>query len=531
MDFGPVPLKDAEGAMLAHSLVLADGSRIRKGTILDAKMLRDVEAAGIETVTVARLADHDVAEDEAAGRIGDLISGNHLRKDSARTGRVNFFAAANGIFRVSRALVDAVNAIDPAITLATLHDFTEVNEGRIVATIKIIPYAVSSTSLARVLELDLATAFAIQPYETKSVAFIATELPGMKASVVNKTRANLEKRLALSGSSVVSDQRVPHETGAVANALCQTPDDCDLVVLFGASAISDERDVIPAAVEKAGGSITRFGMPVDPGNLLLLAELGGRPVVGAPGCARSPAENGFDWLLQRLCANIPVSADDVAGLGVGGLLMETGSRPHPRVARKPGGPVPVAAVILAAGQSRRMGKTNKMTVPVKGKPMVRHVGEAATGAGVDRVCVVTGYQPDETLAALSGLEIVNVPNPDHATGLSSSLAAGIAALPEKCGAAIILLGDMPFVTSAMIGQMLEASRDHPGHIIMATHEGKRGNPVLWPARFFDELQQVEGDVGARHIIGANADFVVEVELGRAASLDLDTPEALKAAGE
>ncbi len=103
-----------------------------------------------------------------------------------------------------------------------------------------------------------------------------------------------------------------------------------MVIVFGASALCDFDDVIPAAIRAAGGEVLRAGMPVDPGNLLVLGRLGETPVIGAPGCARSPKENGFDWVLDRLIAGLDVTSDDIAGMGVGGLLMEIPTRPQPR---------------------------------------------------------------------------------------------------------------------------------------------------------------------------------------------------------
>src|SRR5262249_57563189 len=110
-----------------------------------------------------------------------------------------------------------------------------------------------------------------------------------------------------------------------------------LVLIFGASAIPDRRDVIPAAIEAAGGNVEHFGMPVDPGNLMLIGSAAGRAVLGAPGCARSPKENGFDWILARLLCGLPVRRSDITGMGVGGLLMEIVTRPQPRESEEPAG--------------------------------------------------------------------------------------------------------------------------------------------------------------------------------------------------
>ena len=155
-------------------------------------------------------------------------------------------------------------------------------------------------------------------------------LPGVKDSVLAKTVKVTEARLARSGSRVTAERRTEHEEGAVAEALTALARDNDMVVMFGASAMSDPDDVIPAAIRLAGGEVIRAGMPVDPGNLIVVGRYRGKPVLGAPGCARSPKENGFDWVLDRLIAGIDVTDADVAGLGVGGLLMEIPTRPQPR---------------------------------------------------------------------------------------------------------------------------------------------------------------------------------------------------------
>jgi molybdenum cofactor cytidylyltransferase len=261
--------------------------------------------------------------------------------------------------------------------------------------------------------------------------------------------------------------------------------------VFGASAIADTRDVIPAAVEAVGGRIEHFGMPVDPGNLMLVAEANGRPVLGAPGCARSPKENGFDWILMRLLAGLPVTRADITGLGVGGLLMEIVTRPQPRAEPAPEKGHHIVGLVLAAGRSTRMGGPNKLLEEINGKPLVRIATEQVLASRARPVTVVTGHQRERVERALAGLPVTFVHNPDYAQGLSTSLKAGIAALPAEADGAIVCLGDMPQVSAALIDRL------------------------------------VEGDVGARHLIGGYAEAVVEVPVEDAAALtDVDTPEAL-----
>ncbi len=526
MKFGPLKPKDAKNGILAHSLKLPTGTRLRKGAMIDDEMIGQLSEAGIESVTVAMPQQGDVLEDAAATLIAQQLSVPNVKIEEAATGRVNIFAVSDRIFRTSAAIINAINAVDPTITIATLPDYAPVNQGRLIATIKIIPYAIKSRSLETVLALDTSMAIAVHKYSPKRIGMISTKLTALKPSSMDKTRVNLESRLALSGSTIVEEVRVEHDEKSIETAISNLSPECDMLVLFGASAISDIADCIPAAIENAEGEIIRFGMPVDPGNLMLLAKIGEVPVIGAPGCARSIAENGFDWVLQRLLADVPVTAEDIAGLGVGGLLMETGSRPHPREKSKRLQDH-TSAIILAAGQSRRMGDINKMTVEIDGEPIVRHVASAAVGSLVKNTVVVTGHEQQDVLDVLNGLEVSQHHNPDFAEGLSTSLKCGIKALSKDVSNAIILLGDMPFVTSVMIDMLIKNASANPNHIIVATHSGKRGNPVLWPREYFEELCSIQGDVGARHIMAANRDRVIEVELGMAASLDLDTPQAVQ----
>jgi len=370
----------------------------------------------------------------------------------------------------------------------------------------------------------------IAPYRVRKVGVVSTLLPGLSPKVIEKTLKITAERLAPANATIIAERRVPHERAALARALGEVlKQGAELVIVFGASAIADRRDVIPAALEAVGGRIQHFGMPVDPGNLLLIGTAQGHPVLGAPGCARSPKENGFDWVLMRLLAGLPVPRQDITGMGVGGLLMEIVTRPQPR--EEPVHPARnAAALVLAAGRSSRMGGPNKLLAEIGGRPLLRIVVEAALASRARPVIVVTGHQRERVEAALAGLPIDFVHNPNFADGLGSSLRAGIAALPAQADAVIVCLGDMPQVEGAMIDRLVGALDPDKGALIaVPTIEGQRGNPVVWSRRFFPDLMTVEGDIGARHLIGRYSEAVVEVPLtGTAALTDIDTPEALQA---
>jgi molybdenum cofactor cytidylyltransferase len=331
MFFGTVPPLEAEGGVLAHR-VAAEGMTFRKGHRLGAEECRALHAAGVTGVTIARLEPGDVPEDEAATRIAEAAAARGVRIDPAFTGRANLFAAHEGVLRVNRGAINAFNVIDEGLTLATLPDFRRVVAGEMIGTVKIIPFAVDGAVLdAGLAVLGAREVISVAPFLPLRVGLIQLTHSALKTSVLNKTREITERRIAALSGTLGFEERPDHAQGALEAALrALNPENHDLLLVFGAAAITDRRDVIPAAIEAVGGRIEHLGMPVDPGNLLLLAELNGKPLIGAPGCARAPAENGFDWVLERIFAGLPVRRADIQAMGVGGLLMEIISRPQPR---------------------------------------------------------------------------------------------------------------------------------------------------------------------------------------------------------
>ncbi|MGJ4856196.1 NTP transferase domain-containing protein [Labrys sp. La1] len=530
MFFGEISIDQALGGVAVHS-IRKGGLVLKKGTHIRPTEIEALRREGVESIVIARLDPGDVGEDIAAERIAAKLRGHGVRVAEPFTGRANLFAEQAGVLVIDRDGVDRVNAIDESITFATLPAFDTVKAGEMIATVKIIPFAVEAPTFERALASLGAPIIQIAPFRPLKVAAVSTLLPGLKESVIARTLQVLKERLAPAAARLVLDERVPHQAPALAQALERAKAaQADLTIIFGASAIADRRDVIPAAIEISGGAVEHFGMPVDPGNLLLLGRSGTMSVLGAPGCARSPKENGFDWILHRLLAGLPVTRADIVGLGVGGLLMEIVSRPQPRAAaEKPGASPPtVATIVLAAGRSTRMGGPNKLLEDYAGKPLVRHAVEAALASRASSVTVVTGHQQAEVRAALAGLAVTFVHNPAFADGLSTSVRAGIATLPVECDAALIALGDMPLVDGALLDRLISAFEPDKGAlIVLPVTQGQRGNPVIWARRFFDELQAIEGDAGGRQILKANSDAVVEIPVSSiAASFDVDTQEAL-----
>ena len=524
---------DAAGAVLAHS-VRAGGRTFRKGRVLSAADIELLGREGHEAVVGARFDPSDVTEDRAAETAAQVLAGDGVRVGAPFTGRCNVFAATDGLFLVSAPDIDRFNAVDEALTVATLSAPRAVREGEMLATIKVIPFAVPGAVLDRALAcLGKEPAFRVEGFEPMAAAVIQTRLPATKETVLDKTSRVLRSRIEALRGRVVDDARCEHDAGAVALAVGRALDSgADIVLIAGASAIVDRRDVIPGGVVAAGGEVLHLGMPVDPGNLLLLARCRGRPVLGLPGCARSPALNGLDLILERLAARQDVAPRDIMAMGVGGLLKETAARSQPRRGSRGSSPARaanVSALVLAAGRSTRMGPVNKLLTRFDGRAMVRAVVDELEGSSARPVVVVTGHEAGRVEEALAGADVRLVHNPEYRQGLSGSIRAGLAALPEAAQAAVICLGDMPLVTSAHVDKLVAAFDPAEGReICVPVFEGKRGNPVLFARRFFEEMSSVRGDVGARHLIGEYEEYVCEVAMeDRAVLVDVDSPQALR----
>jgi molybdenum cofactor cytidylyltransferase len=539
MKFGDIAVADAEGAILAHS-VRRGRLSLKKGRILSAEDVAALREADVETVVGAQLEDGDVGEDAAAARIAKAAMGDDLDVSAAFTGRVNFYAKAEGLVVYDTERLNALNLIDESATVALLPPYTPVSPRQMVGTVKIIPFSAPEEVVVACEAVAAGNhpLVRVAPFRGRPVGLVQTRLPGTKESVLDKTTDVLTQRLTALGGTLNGERRCGHTADEVEAAIRALQDaGSEMILIIGASAITDRRDVVPSGIVRAGGAVDHFGMPVDPGNLMLIGHIGEMPVAGLPGCARSPKLNGFDWVLQRLFADIPVRREDIMVMGAGGLLKEIPARPLPRaeaianppeedgMARAPR----IAALILAAGQSRRMGATNKLLAEIDGRAMVNRVVDTVRASKAEPITVVLGHEAQRVRDAIgkSG-DLSFVENPRYAEGLSTSLIRGIDALPADIDGVIVCLGDMPRVSPDVIDRLIAAFDPLEGRAIcVATHNGKRGNPMLFARRFFDEVREISGDLGARHLTGAYPELTCDVEMsGDGVLLDIDTPDAL-----
>ena len=534
MKFGPCALSDCLDAILVYAVDLPDG-RIAKGTCLTSDHLSRLRANGIDDIIVARLEDGDLGEDAAADMIAKAMMPANVRLSVAATGRVNIHATKRGLLRVDRLRLRDINMVDEGITLSTVQHNQLVEAGDLIATLKIIPYSVAETAVATVIGLGAGEpVISFHALRPRSFGLIQTRIPGMADKILKATEQTAKQRLNQLGCTLVDSRVVAHEAAAIDQAITASRANGPAVMLIaGGSAIAHRRDQVPMGVIAAGGRIDHFGLPVDPGNLLMLSHIDEMPVIGMPGCARSIKMNGFDWILHLLLADLRIDAAEIADMAAGGLLMEIVSRPLPRrmVGRRQISNATIGGVILAAGQSRRMGAQNKLLAEIDGVPIIRRTAQAMLDGGLIDLVIATGHEHRLVAAALDDLPVTCIYNDEYQSGQASSVACGVRHHQNGSHAAVLIaLGDMPLVRPELIAALL---RDHSSlpdatdRITLPVFDGRRGNPVIWGRGFFDELVALTGDAGGRIIFAENKNAVNSLGWpDDSIHLDIDTPEAL-----
>ena len=520
MKFEERNISSSVGWCLAHSLT-CNGRKIGKATAVTAELADELLASGIKKAQLFQLDPNDLDEDAAAHQATKKIAGSNIRVEPAGRGRTNLIASRDGLFVPGKA-IDRLNALDDAFSAASKAPFSKVAEGDLIATIKLIPYGLPAKVIEKIAATDRC--------EVKPFSEFAARLIVSCPKISPKTVDILKKRLAGLSGTLHETVSCSHTTNEIAAAL-ENSSNANLILMLGASAISDLNDILPASVIKAGGEIIKLGMPADPGNLLMVAILDGTTVIGMPGCARSPALNGFDWILERFAAGLPLDSASISAMGTGGLLKEPAGRRAPRNPQQVSGDVDhnnIAAIMLAAGKSSRSAGANKLLSMLGGKPVIRTTAEAALNISGGPTFVVTGAHHRKIARILHGLDIIAVQNTEYDDGMGTSIAVGIKALPDTTQFALLCLGDMPFVQAQTYQALVSASQNYgTDAIFIPTFHGKRGHPVLWGKRYFRALSALTGDIGGRDIVRQNAEKIIEIPVDDPGILiDLDTPEML-----
>ena len=549
MKFGALELDKCLGAVLVHSQKLG-GQRIAKGSVLDAALIEAFRQEGVTSLVCARPETEDLGENNVAEmlaeRLAKELNPEDMEVSQAVTGRVNFKAVRPGLIRYERSALRDFNMVHEGLGLSLPSHNQLLHAGQIAATLKVIPYFLHQKIVAELTDkIGDAPLFTYHPLVPKKAYLIQTQSPALPDKVYSATEMVTRDRLAELRCDLLGAAVCAHKLEAVTNEIkIAYQQGAELILICGGSAIMDRQDVVPASIQQLGGQIEQLGLAVDPGNLLMVAQWQNTPIIGMPGCARSPKLNGFDWVLHLLLAGVALSKKELADLGAGGLLTEIASRPLPRlkaVEASQSAYMPakrLAALLLAAGQSRRMGAENKLLLEIEKKPIIRHAAEALLQAGLTEIYVVTGHQAEAVRACLAGLNLSFIDNPNYARGQASSVSCGIAGLPEAVSDVLIALGDMPLIEAELISALCQRHSEtaFDGAKItlpVYTHPTqpdnlKRGNPVIWSQAYFGELKSLSGDQGGRQILADYPAHIQHLHWPDAQPFeDVDTKEALQ----
>jgi len=320
--FGPVPLHQAEGRVLAHNVMAPDGRRLlRKGRRLDEDALATIRTTGMSEVWVAQLEAGDVHEDEAAAAIAGLLGGPGLDVSPPHQARVNLTAAQSGVVRVRIEALLALNRI-AGVTVATPPPDRWVEKGARAATVKILPYALPAAAMeAAVAAARGGAVVRVDPLLREEVALILVGAPIAESPRLQSMLEAIRQRVARYEASVRWVDRVPPRPRGIGQVLtARLAEGAKVVVVAGETAIMDPDDIIPRGLREGGVQVERYGVPVDPGHLLLLGYGGEVPILGAPGCIQGSLPDAVDLLLPRLLVGERLTSSDLVALGAGGLL-------------------------------------------------------------------------------------------------------------------------------------------------------------------------------------------------------------------
>ena len=523
--------QESLGSVIAQTYNLP-GKTISKGTFVTSEIVDYFKEFDVQTILCAVPANGDIHEDEAAEAISNAIDKNQIYVEKASTGRVNFKSQSLCLVRYERALIREVNLVDESIAFSIVEHNQLLAKNDLIATLKIIPFFTQKKYVDQVISiLAKNELFNTHSLNRKKVSLIQTSFEWQKKSMFKATSNVTRNRLEALDCSLNEEKLICHDYKALCSEIRSSiGSGIDILLISGASAITDRSDYIPRAILSEGGKIIQYGLAVDPGNLLLIGKVGNTTVIGMPGCARSPKLNGFDWVLQLLMADIPISREELAEMGAGGLLMEIASRPLPRALAKSVSKreKKVMGVILAAGNSTRMGKDNKLLRNIGDAPLIRNTAIEMLKSDLDSCSIVLGYQSDKVADVIKDLNVNLILNPLWKEGQASSLRAAINTLDSTYSDLLIMLGDLPGIKSIHINSIIEEhllTDNRKSKITIPSFKGQKGNPVIWGRSFFDDLSNLEGDVGGRSLFSEHPAAINILEMENPWVVkDTDTPE-------
>ena len=331
MFFGEVKTELSLNGILTSSIFVTDKNnkkiKINKGTKIEQSHIDLFLRDNINLITCAKLEKGDVEENAAVYEVSKEMVAKHksnLSIDTPKQGRCNLISNVNGVIKFNPKQLLNINSVTDKVAVASKKNLTFVKKNEVVISTKAIPFAVNNRLLKAVIE-KCSNCFKVIPFKNKLIHLIQTYNKTTSEKILEKTIIVTNDRLTKCGINNFFEKKCEHSVNALSCKIRESMDEnVDIILIFGATAITDINDIVPKSIRKNDGKVTRLGMPVEPGNLMLLGDLKKSdkniPVVGMPGCARSPKENGVDWILWRLFSEIDISLEEINDMGNGGLL-------------------------------------------------------------------------------------------------------------------------------------------------------------------------------------------------------------------
>ncbi len=324
MKFKKVLTTKAINKILAHN-VLLDKAILKKGEVLSNANIISLINNNINKVTTISIDENDVMENDAALKIAKLLSGSNIIITNVSNGRANLYSQKDGLLVAEKKIVTKLNLLSSEIVISTLSPNHIVKKGQLIGNVKIIPYAVNKKILKKFSELDdqCLGFLSINPIAIKKISLIITKENNTNVKIIKKIEREIKNRLDNFGIKITRKDIISHDADILVTILKKhMSSQSELILIYGATSIVDIKDIVPASIKSLKGDILSFGIPVDPGNLLLLGSIANKKIIGVPGCAKSPKINGFDWILEYAICKKEITKRTIAAMGSGGLLRE-----------------------------------------------------------------------------------------------------------------------------------------------------------------------------------------------------------------
>lgn len=511
MKFSEKNVNKSLGLILAHS-ISKDNVKIKKGTILEKLHIKKLFEIGVKKIFTVKLDKDDIFENEAAKEIGKVFfSKENVRVGKSFSGRVNIFSTSLGIFNVNEKVINKSNSVNYSLTIATLSNNSVVSPGQIIATIKVIPYGVKKSVLNKFLKILNQNTLTIFDVKLRNVSLIVTQRENNSNYLNDKIIDSVNHRLFKLGIRLNEIHFCKHDKNALANLLEKIS--FDLVLILLATATTDINDIGPSAIKLIKGKIIRFGMPVDPGNLLFLGQTRNeKMVIGLPGCIKSKSLNGADWIIERLVCGMTINNEMISSMGVGGLLKEISNRPRPRIIESFSKIKKIDIMLLAAGKSTRMQKEDKLLLKKNNKSLLQTSVEECTKANLNKVHVILGYNKDSRKKILKNFDVNVCFFEGYEEGIGASIRYGMQFIKPEVDAVIISLADMPKVKHDLYLRLIEKFNKNKNNEIcrLFSSSEKAGHPILFSKRFFENLRSLTGDTGAKELIKDSQEYLCKI---------------------